>query len=165
MPVTPLHIGVPGLISYYFPKRIDIISAIIGSIIIDIDFFILIIFGTPIHGIFHTFFGATILSIFLIIIIKLSGKLTIKLKNWFKWEIESDLISISLGAFIGTYSHIILDSLIYNDMNPFYPITGNPLFLENGQPTIFYLVYSAAIITTLLFLILFCWRYIKSTQN
>jgi len=165
MPVTPLHIGVPGLISYYFPKRIDIISAIIGSIIIDIEFFIFIIYDFPIHGIFHTFFGATILSIFLIIIIKLNRKLTIKLKNWFKWEIESDLISISLGAFIGTYSHIILDSLIYNDMNPFYPITGNPLFLENGQPTIFYLVYSAAIITTLLFLILFCWRYIKSTQN
>jgi len=37
MPITPLHIGIPGLISYYFPKRVDISAAVIGCIIIDID--------------------------------------------------------------------------------------------------------------------------------
>jgi membrane-bound metal-dependent hydrolase YbcI (DUF457 family) len=27
---------------------------------------------------------------------------------------------------IGTYSHVLLDSLLYTEMNPFFPLLGNP---------------------------------------
>ena len=165
MPVTPLHIGIPGLISFYYPKRVDILSAVIGSVIIDLDFILFLLIGTPIHGYLHTFLGATIISIFIIIILKLSQKQTIKIKKWFKWEGKSNLKSISIGAFIGTYSHIILDSLIYNEINPFYPIEGNPLYLENGQDVIFVTIYVIALITTIMLIALYSWKYIKNNYK
>ena len=33
------------------------------------------------------------------------------------------IISASL---IGTYSHVLLDSFLYSEMNPFFPLLGNP---------------------------------------
>ena len=74
MPATPLHIGIPGLISYYSPKKVDIVSAVIGSVIIDTDFFLFLIFGTPVHGYLHSFLSATIVAIALAVILWLLNK-------------------------------------------------------------------------------------------
>jgi membrane-bound metal-dependent hydrolase YbcI (DUF457 family) len=30
------------------------------------------------------------------------------------------------ASFVGTFSHVFLDSLLYPEMNPFYPVFGNP---------------------------------------
>ena len=38
------------------------------------------------------------------------------------------------GAVLGTVSHILIDSLVHADMNPFYPFSGNPMYLDAMLP-------------------------------
>lgn len=164
MPITPFHIGFPGLFSYFSPKKIDIFSAILGSIIIDIDFFLFLLIGTPIHGHFHSFLGATIISIILILVIHNSQSLIIRIKKEFRWEIESNLKSISLGAFIGTFSHIIYDAFLYKEMEPFYPINGNSLYFCNDYNINFIIIYLFSGITTFILIYIYNKKY-KNWKN
>jgi len=162
MPATPLHIGIPGLLSLYRPKRVDIVSGVLGSVLIDVDFFLFLLVGAALHGYCHTLVGATLISVFLIIIIQSTQKYVIRIKKWFGWEQESSIRSVSFGAFLGAYSHVILDALIYEDVKPCYPRDGNPLYLENGHDTVFMLVYGIAGISTFLLLALYCWKYYRN---
>lgn len=164
MPVTPLHTGIPGLVSYCFPRRVDLMGAVIGSVIIDIDFFLFLTTGSPIHGFFHTFLGATILAVIIIIVLRLLYKLIVVIKQWLKWEPESSLLSVSIGAFLGTWSHIILDSLIYSDLDPHYPNSGNPYYRVEGHDTIFMAVYLVAALTTLALMMLYTWMYFSALE-
>ena len=165
MPVTPLHIGIPGLISYYFPKKMDIFGAILGCTLLDIDFFLFLGFGTPVHGFLHSFLGATVLAIILILIIKLFQPLVVIIKKWFKWDIESSLGSIAIGAFVGTYSHVLLDSLIYTDMNPLYPLDGNPLYIESFQPMFTTFIYGITGITTIILIMVYSSGYLRAMEE
>jgi membrane-bound metal-dependent hydrolase YbcI (DUF457 family) len=45
---------------------------------------------------------------------------------------EITLRSISIGALLGTFSHILLDAPIYAEMNPFFPFIGNPFFIGSS---------------------------------
>ena len=159
MPITPLHIGIPGIISHYFPRKVDIIGALIGAVIIDIDFFIFLLLDTPVHGFLHSFLGALIISIILIIVIIYFKDPMYKLKEWFKWDPESNIISISSGVLIGTYSHIIMDALIYEDMSPFYPLKRNILFIDDSM--IIFIIYVISFFTTAIFIAL----YYNSIRN
>jgi membrane-bound metal-dependent hydrolase YbcI (DUF457 family) len=78
-----------------------------------------------------------------------------KIENWFKLDSSFKLYPIAIGAFLGTFSHILLDSIIYRDMKPFLPFTENYFYLGGGA-SIFTAVYLIAALTTisLLFLII-----------
>jgi membrane-bound metal-dependent hydrolase YbcI (DUF457 family) len=49
------------------------------------------------------------------------------------------LSSIILGSVVGVVSHIILDSFLYSEMNPFFPIEGN-IFFGLLSPTSVYVL-------------------------
>jgi len=165
MPATPLHIGIPGLISYYNPKKVDIAAAIIGSVIIDTDFFLFLIFGTPVHGYLHSFLSATLVAVLLAGILYLLNPTMIELKKWFGWETETGIKSLLAGAFTGTYSHIILDMLLYWEMNPLFPFNGNPFYVPGAALPVFITVYAAASLSTVAFLILYAKKYAEENKN
>ena len=165
MPATPLHIGIPGLISYYNPKKVDIAAAIIGSVIIDTDFFLFLIFGTPVHGYLHSFLSATLVAVLLAGILYLLNPTMIELKKWFGWETETGIKSLLAGAFTGTYSHIILDMLLYGEMNPLFPLKGNPFYFSDMALPIFMGVYAVASVTTVAFLIQYAKKYAEENKN
>ena len=39
-----------------------------------------------------------------------------------------------LGAFLGGFTQILLDSLVHVDMNPLWPMTGNPFYMGWMEP-------------------------------
>ena len=165
MPATTIHVGLPGLFSYYRPKKIDIIAAMLGSMIVDIDFFFFLIFRVQIHGIFHTFLGATIVALILSFFISYYQPSVLKLKKLIHWETESNLKSIILGALLGTYSHVIIDGIIYPEMNPFFPFSGNPIFINSFNNTIVkILVWSNTSILTLILILLINKKYNQSQK-
>jgi membrane-bound metal-dependent hydrolase YbcI (DUF457 family) len=47
--------------------------------------------------------------------------------------------SILMGALIGTWSHVLLDSFLYTDIIPFWPLRANPL-LGMAGPGVIYLI-------------------------
>ena len=149
MPFTPFHWGISifiqGILIF-----LDPLALFIGSIIPDIEgITALFIFpgrGLPLHGPLHSFPGAFFLGL-------LTG-----ISSWFcfryflpqvvaKFQLNFSLPEYSLkcsllSAFLGTFSHIILDAPIYNDMDIWYPLgVGNPLY-EIVPST---LVYSSCI--------------------
>ena len=163
MPVTPLHIGLPGLLAHRWPGRVDLFAAALGSVLIDLEFFAYVAWGSPIHGHLHTIAGATAMALVIIGVAWLLRKPVARLKEFFCWEPEANLRSITLGAFLGTFSHILYDSLIYSEMNPFHPKDGNPLYLSSdlAAPRI----YLIAGVTTLIFLALYILKFNRVYQE
>jgi len=128
MPLTPYHFG-PGLLLgvVLFPF-LDFSTVMIASVILDIEPLAVLMFNLPyaIHGFFHTYLGATIVACLLsIVIYPLRGYLN-KLVSIFGLHQESSFRHIFPASIVGTFSHILLDSLLYPEMNPFYPLIGNP---------------------------------------
>ena len=133
MPFTPFHFGPSGLIGLLLLKWVDFPTILIASVAIDIEPLLVLMFNLSysLHGFFHSFFGATLIALLLILIMRyLRGYLSV-LMDSFKLTQDVTLKSIALGAFIGVYSHILLDAPIYVEMNPFFPIIGNPFLIKN----------------------------------
>ena len=127
MPFTPYHIG-PGIfIKSLLRTRFSLFIFGWTQILMDVQalLFIFIGFGS-LHGISHTYIGAIFISIISVI----SGKFLINLINYYNNEIKIMSPSfqvIYISAFIGSFSHIILDSIMHADMQPFYPF-----FIDNN---------------------------------
>ena len=143
MPFTPYHFG-PGLFLGIglFPF-VDLSTIMIASVVLDIEPLAIIIFGLPVplHGCLHSYIGATIIACILSIAIYPFRSHLNEIVSLLGLHQESSLRHILPASFIGTYSHVFLDSFIYSEMNPFYPFIGNPFL--GIWPTSF--VYSLCI--------------------
>ncbi len=126
MPFTPFHMG-PGIfIKAFLHGGFSLMVFGWAQIIMDIQPLIFLTTGEgSLHGFSHTYLGASLFAV----IAALSGKYL------------SELGFIVLGvvrigkplriawwvavasAFIGTFSHVILDSIMHGDVVPFYPFS------------------------------------------
>lgn len=128
MPFTPYHLGPGILLGVLFFPFIDLSTVIVASVILDLEPLAVLLLNLPLplHGFFHTYLGATIVAILLTFTIwPFRGYLN-KIVSTFGLHQESSLRHIVPASIIGTYSHIFLDSFLYVEMNPFYPLMGNP---------------------------------------
>ncbi|WP_254831292.1 hypothetical protein [Haloglomus salinum] len=81
----------------------------------------------PLHGPFHTFLGATLLGVVLIAV-SLPVRPTLdSVLAWFRLPQEPSVTRIVAGACVGVWLHIVLDAILYADMAPLAPLSGNPL--------------------------------------
>ena len=128
MPFTPYHFGPGILIGILLFPFIDFTTVMIASVILDLEPLTVILFdlSMPLHGFFHTYLGATIVALLLSIGIFPFRRYLNQMVSLFGLEQESSLRNIIPASFIGTYSHVFLDSFLYFEMNPFYPVLGNP---------------------------------------
>lgn len=127
MPFTPVHMGPGILIKSLLQGAFSLMVFGWAQIVMDIQPLLVIITGEGhLHGFSHTYVGATLLAL----AAALSGK--------YLGEIGLQLLAIGMGAirwwvavlsaFIGTYSHVFLDSIMHADLEPFYPFADhNPL--------------------------------------
>lgn len=129
MPFTPFHMG-PGIF----------IKALLGSgfslmvfgwaqVVMDIQPLIALLSGEGhLHGFTHTYLGAALIAMFS----AATGKYLAQFGLWVLQIIPIRLVPIPwwvvcISAFIGTFSHVFLDSIMHSDVQPFYPFT-----LHNG---------------------------------
>jgi hypothetical protein len=131
MPFTPIHMG-PGLaVKAALGRRFSLMVFGFSQVAMDIEPLVRMIRGdTVIHGFTHTYLGATIVGV----VAALVGRpLCNRLLRFFRpgpgfgflqWLGVTEEIGwrASLtGAFIGTYSHVLLDSVMHSDMAPLFP--------------------------------------------
>ncbi|ARU56082.1 hypothetical protein OLMES_2009 [Oleiphilus messinensis] len=101
------------------------------QIVMDIQPLIVLITGEGhLHGFSHTYIGATLLAVF----VAIAGKYLSQLGLWLL-KITPSITHIPwwvvlLSAFIGSYSHVLLDSMMHADVQPFFPLTPNNEFLN-----------------------------------
>ncbi len=154
MPVTPFHLGPGSIIKSLFREKFSLTLFGFSQGVIDIQPVIAITTGIgEAHGITHSYLGATIVAIVAAII----GKpLCEYLLRWWNKKLSKTSpailffpeniswpIAIS-SAFLGTYSHVLLDSFMHYDMQPFYPAAIKNNLLEIVTITELHLLCSAA---------------------
>lgn len=142
-PLTPYHLGPGGFLGILLLKWIDFPTLIIASAILDIEPIMVLVFNLsyPLHGVFHSFFGAILVSLVLIVVMKYFREYFSPIMAVFNIEQEIRLRNISFGAFLGTFSHILLDAPIYSEMNPFFPLIGNPFLIASSFSRIYISIF------------------------
>jgi membrane-bound metal-dependent hydrolase YbcI (DUF457 family) len=95
------------------------------------------------HGpLLHSFIGSTtLLALPLTALVFILRKPLEAITTPLKLNQKPTLQSILAGTLIGLYSHILLDATLYTDIQPFYPLTQNPLL--NNDPNTNSIVYTA----------------------
>ena len=169
MPVTPFHMGPGILIKAIFQGFFSLIVFGWAQILMDLQPLFVIITGQGnLHGFSHTYIGATLIAL----ISAFTGKwiyemVMVFIKKDFT-EYQKKLFDVPkkittgvciVSAFIGTYSHIVLDSIMHGDVEPFYPIN-----LENNLHLILSIkdLYKLCVYTGMVvILIYFSVRYIS----
>jgi membrane-bound metal-dependent hydrolase YbcI (DUF457 family) len=128
MPFTPYHFGPALLIGVFLFPFVDIATVMIASVVLDLEPLAVILFDLPIplHAFFHTYLGATIGGVGVSICVYPFRKYLNEFVALFGLRQESSFRQILPAGFIGTYSHVLLDSFLYAEMNPFFPFLGNP---------------------------------------
>jgi membrane-bound metal-dependent hydrolase YbcI (DUF457 family) len=155
MPFTPYHFGPALITKSIFGKQFSITSFAVSQIIIDLEsLYYLLQHAWPVHRLFHTYLGATIIIFPTIIIAKLILRISNKESTW--------TTLVFAGSF-GAYSHIFLDSIMHSDIRPFYPISeSNHLFKLISVPLLYELCVYSGIIGVC---IIACKLMVKSFQK
>ena len=135
MPFTPYHFGPGLLIGLIFFRFIDLPTFLIASVVVDIEPLLVLLFNLnyPLHGFFHSFLGGTIIALILTLIMVKIRQLFTPLMLAFKIEQEFSFKKILFASFLGIYIHILLDSPIYTDIRPFFPLNFNPFYIGTSQ--------------------------------
>ncbi|GAA0242434.1 hypothetical protein GCM10009000_067610 [Halobacterium noricense] len=129
MPLTPYHLGVGVFLGVALLRWLDFPTLCIATMIVDIRA-IAIYFGLftgNLHGPLHTVLGGTLLAGLLAAIMFKTKPLWNRLSALFGLAQKRSLYRIVTASLIGIYSHLILDAIMHADMQPLYPLTGNPL--------------------------------------
>lgn len=97
------------------------------QIVMDIQpLIVLITQEGHLHGFSHTYVGATLIALFSALTGKYLAQIGLWLlriepviKNNIAWWVAF------LSAFIGSFSHVLLDSIMHDDVQPYFPFTLN----------------------------------------
>ena len=152
MPLTPYHLIAGVAAKSVRPKYFSWTVFVLANVLIDTEgAYYLLTTGSVAHKLFHTWFAATIIAILCATFGKYLCEFGLSFWNNFilnekyvpslKWMCSSSQItktSAWLSAFIGAYTHILLDSFVALDMKPYFPFSdGNHLLglisLQNVQ--------------------------------
>jgi hypothetical protein len=147
MPVTPYHFGPGAAIKAAIPRYFSFTIFCFAQIITDCETAYHMVRGEyPLHRVLHTYLGATGVAVFCIIAGRpicqfalriLAEWLAAPFKRYFLVGDSISWASAVTGAFIGTYSHVFLDSIMHSDVRPFSPFSQrNPCYLLIGPVTL-----------------------------
>lgn len=120
MPFTPVHMG-PGIaVKAVMQHKFSLMVFGWSQIVIDLQpLFVMITDRGELHGFSHTYVGATLIGLFCALSGKYLGELGLRIIR------EPQHLPISwpvsfISAFIGTYSHVAIDSIMHADIQPLH---------------------------------------------
>lgn len=100
-----------------------------AQIIMDIQPLIVLLTGEGnLHGFSHTYIGATLIGLGSALTGKYAAEFGLRLIGQARYLPVSWPVAI-ISAFIGSFSHVLLDSVMHPDVEPFSPFTLNNPYL------------------------------------
>ncbi|MEA3254986.1 MAG: hypothetical protein U9Q22_04030 [Candidatus Altiarchaeota archaeon] len=161
MPLTPFHLGPALFFGLLFFRLIHLPTFLIANVIVDLEPFLVLFLRLdyPLHGFFHSLLGGSIIAIILsLIMIRLDEKVQ-KIMSTVKLKQKHSKKNILAASFTGIYLHILLDSILYTDIKPFFPLTTNPFY--NDSMFAGFEIYGFCVISFILGIVLYGYRLLK----
>jgi hypothetical protein len=137
MPVTPFHMGPAVVVKAAAGRHFSLIAFGLAQAAMDIEPAVGMLRGAEVlHGWTHTYVGATVIGAAVLGVARPLGHAMLR---WWNAHLDRSLAwlatrepitwpAAAAGAFVGTFSHVALDSLMQADLQPFAPFaSGNPL--------------------------------------
>ena len=138
MPLTPIHMGPALAAKAVVPRHFSLLTFGLTQVVIDSEVAFYIVRGDwPLHRHLHTYLGATAVAILAVLLgrplleraISLLNRLAVPDRESTLWiEPRIPPLAAVTGAVIGSYSQVLLDSIMHSDLRPFAPWSdSNPL--------------------------------------
>jgi membrane-bound metal-dependent hydrolase YbcI (DUF457 family) len=166
VPFTPFHLGPAFLFGLVLSAAFDLPALLVASVIPDLEPFCVLYFhvsGYPLHGFFHSYLGSSIFAFAVILMVYPFRGLLDRIMTAFRIPQKSSFKKILFTSFVGVYFHVFLDSFLYEEMMPFYPLQGNPFFNSSSAFGSYSVVYGFCGLTALLGIALYFYKLMKST--
>ena len=153
MPFTPLHMGPGLLLKAILPTRFSLMVFGWAQIVMDLQPLVAMLTGRgELHGLSHTWIGASLLAVVATLSGKYLGELGLYLLG-LRRQLPIRWSAAWLGAVIGTASHVLLDSLVHADIRPFAPFSAaNGLFGLRSWETVEWLCLASGALGSVLYL-------------
>ena len=118
-----------------------------SQILIDIQPLVVLLSGKgELHGLSHTYLGATIIGVISALSGKYLGEIGLRILRMGNYNPISWRVAF-VSAFIGVYSHVFIDSILHSDMRPLAPFSQRNVFLGlMGSDTLYILCALGAVI-------------------
>ena len=134
-----------------------------SQILMDLQpLFAMITNEDKLHGFSHTFFGASLIAIIAVLTGKHLSEFGLRITGYSNSNkpIKIFWFVAFLSAFIGTYSHVVLDAIMHSDVEPYYPfsITNNFLSIFSVQLLHELCIYSGLIGGGIFYFIQYLWK-------
>ena len=133
MPITPFHLGPVALVKSIAPLRLSFTVFAFSQALIDLEpigFFLST--GDPAHPYLHTAPGAAVVFLASWLAGRPVCEWALRVWNawlspaqarWLAYEPKIAPTAAAIGAFIGAYSHVAIDSIMHVDVRPFAPFS------------------------------------------
>ena len=128
MPFTPFHFGPGALVHAAAPKYVSFLAFCGANVLVDVEpLYFMLTHQYPIHRFFHTYVGATVAAGIVVGLFVLVRRVAPRVLDIFGLHTPQRARG-GARCVPGTYSHVVLDSLMHADMHPFAPFSdANPL--------------------------------------
>ncbi|MFH1234721.1 MAG: metal-dependent hydrolase [Candidatus Diapherotrites archaeon] len=166
MPSTPFHFGPALLLGLLFFGIIHLPTFLIANALPDLEpLYVILSCGWACvhHGILHSFLVGSLAAIVLAVIMLAIDKYVRKITALFKLEQTATKKSVFLAAFAGVYLHIFLDSILYSDVLPFYPLANNPFHI--GTAEAYAAVYGACAVLFAAGIVFYWLKFLKDKKG
>lgn len=169
MPFTPFHLGPGTVIKAVAGRYFSLTVFGFAQVAIDLEPLIRILrHDSILHGPSHTYLGAFVIGLLALFVGKKACQWLPRVWNalfnfkYLEWlQVHSDItwLAASTGAFIGTFSHVLLDSMMHEDMQPFWPISpDNGLLNAIPAPWLYLLCSILGVIGLMTLLVIGLWN-------
>jgi hypothetical protein len=143
MPFTPFHMGFACAIKAVAGRSFSVTVFAFAQVAMDVEPLVHLMRGEGVvHGISHTFLGGTLIGVLAVLVGRPLCQFLLnhwtpdpddRFMKWLRGPQKITWRAAIIAAFVGTYSHVLLDSLIHADMQPFLPFDErNPLLGHIG---------------------------------
>lgn len=164
MPFTPIHMG-PGIfIKAILQGSFSLMVFGWTQIVMDLQPLLVVLTGEGhLHGFSHTFLGASMLAVISamsgkylseigLLLLRIESLEGVKIKWWVAF----------LSAYIGGFSHVLMDGIMHSDVEPFYPLTTHNNFLGLlSIDTLHKLCFYSGLVGTIIYIVIRWWVGIK----
>lgn len=160
MPFTPFHFGPGALMHAVAPRHVSFLAFCGANVLMDTEPLYFMLTGQePLHRFFHSYVGATLVmaatAALFLLALRVAARLM--LPDPFGWQALTQRAVLG-GAAAGSYSHIVLDSVMHADIRPWAPFSAaNALYGWMSIDALQTLCLACAAVAALILGLRRCW--------